>query len=376
MKVAVIGGGLQGVEICLLAKKAGWKTLLIDQSENPIAKELADDFLCMPVEELAQFSAKRLQEIFLDIAILIPALENDHALQFLVHFCKQHALAFAFDEKAYAISSSKIKSQRFFEENNTPIPKPAKNTDTIPYPLIAKPSKGSGSQGVRLLHNEQELLAYLPEGLKSSGWIIESYCAGRQFSMEVCGTPEKYQTFQLTELLMDDVFDCRGVVAPVKEKEIENLVQKELLKLAERLQLQGIMDIEVAADEQGIHVFEIDARFPSQTPLTVYYSTGVNLLEHFVACFINYTPQAQTKNVQSASYFHVAREGEKIFYAGEHSLTTAGSLRLMQSVPGAEEVLIGGSLEEKKWSAVLFLAAENDKELEKRKAQALQYLTQ
>lgn len=376
MKVAVVGGGLQGVEICILAKKAGWKTILFDKSENALAKYLADTFICMAVEELAQLPEDNIQKILHDVAVFIPALENDVALDYLMKFCKQHALKLAFDEKAYAVSSSKVKSQHFFEENNTPIPKPA-GKNKFQYPLIAKPSRGSGSQGVKLLHNERELLEYLPKGLNSPDWILESYCAGRQFSMEICGTPQKYQTFQLTELLMDEVFDCRGVIAPVKEQKIERLVQAEILKLAERLQLYGIMDIEVAADEDGIRVFEIDARFPSQTPLTVYYSTGVNLLEYFVASFLAYTPQVlMKKKVQYASYFHVAREGEKLFYPGEHSLTLFGPLQLIRSVNGAEEVLIGGSLEEKKWSAVLFLTAESKKELEEKKEAALQQLAQ
>ncbi len=376
MKVAVVGGGLQGVEICILAKKAGWKTILFDKSENALARDLADTFICMAVEELAQLPEDNIQKFLHDVAVFIPALENDAALDYLMKFCKQHALKLAFDENAYAVSSSKVKSQHFFEENNTPIPKPAGKNE-FQYPLIAKPSRGSGSQGVKLLHNERELLEYLPKGFNSPDWILESYCAGRQFSMEICGTPQKYQTFQLTELLMDEVFDCRGVIAPVKEQKIESLVQAEILKLAERLQLHGIMDIEVAADEDGIRVFEIDARFPSQTPLTVYYSTGVNLLEYFVASFLAYTPQAlMKKKVQYASYFHVAREGEKLFYPGEHSLTLFGPLQLIRSVNGAEEVLIGGSLEEKKWSAVLFLTAESKKELEEKKEAALQQLAQ
>lgn len=376
MRVAVVGGGLQGVEICILAQKAGWKTLLMDKSENPPAKQLADDFICLSVEEFSRLPEKKLKEILCDVVLFIPALENDAALSCLAAFCKQYAYPLAFDEKAYAVSSSKIKSRCLFEEMNTPIPTPARNKE-LTYPLIAKPSKGSGSQGVRLLQNEQELLEYLPDGIESSDWILESYCAGRQFSMEVCGTPQKYQTFQLTELLMDEVFDCRGVLAPVQEKNIERLVQTEILKLAERLQLHGIMDIEVAADEKGIRVFEIDARFPSQTPLTVYYSTGVNLFEHLAACFLPYIPVMRArKKVRYASYFHVAREGEKLFYPGEHSLTQFGPLQLVHSVNGVEEVLLGGSLEKKKWSAVLFLAAESEKELEEKKALALQQLSQ
>ena len=51
------------------------------------------------------------------------------------------------------------------------------------------------------------------------------------------------------------------------------------VKIAELIELKGIMDVEVIDDEGILKVLEIDARIPSQTPTVVYHSTGVNLLE-------------------------------------------------------------------------------------------------
>ena len=37
MRVTIVGGGLQGVELCWLARKAGWETLLVDERPAPPA---------------------------------------------------------------------------------------------------------------------------------------------------------------------------------------------------------------------------------------------------------------------------------------------------------------------------------------------------
>lgn len=378
MKIAVVGGGLQGVEVCILARKAGWGTVLFDKSAQPLALHLADQFFCLDMEE-AVFNREKeemLKTALRGVSVVVPALENDNALSFLVKFCKEHGLVLAFDEKAYAVTSSKVRSRDFFLSCKTPIPTPAFEGETVNFPLIAKPSKGSGSQGVKLLHNEAELLAYLPEGIHSRDWIIESYCPGRQFSMEICGTPNKYRTFQLTELLMDEVFDCRGVTAPADNAELAAEVSEELIKLAQNLSLHGIMDIELVLTDRGMRVFELDARFPSQTPLAVYYSTGVNLLEEFVSCFIDCKPAEPERKSFAASYFHIARKGDRIYFPGEHDLTMHGPLRLVQGITGTEEVLLGGTFESKNWSAVLFLQAENNAELERKKNLAVSWLTQ
>lgn len=377
MQIAVMGGGLQGVEICMLAKKAAWNVILFDRSSSAPAADLADRFIQFDIETLSKKIDLQIKEILSNADIVIPALECDSALNVLTEYCELNNIPLAFDKTAYAVSSSKVNSQKFFEQCASPIPSPAVNKECIEYPLIAKPSKGSGSKGVKLLRSERELYSYLPLGLESRDWIIESFCPGRQFSMEICGTPGNYSVFQLTELLMDDVFDCRAVLAPAGEKELEFTVAAEIRKLAENLNLHGIMDIEVVKTENGFKVLEIDARFPSQTPLTVFHSTGLNLLEHFVASFIEYQPKMKKRNepVRHAEYFHMACKNGEIFFSGEYSLSQSGPLRILTSVPGTCEVLIGGFLEKKEWSAVLFFCAESREQLEKDKSIALDYIT-
>ncbi|MFQ9492090.1 MAG: hypothetical protein ACLR0N_15105 [Bilophila wadsworthia] len=55
MRVTIVGGGLQGVELCWLARKAGWGTLLVDERPAPPALRLADVFAQCDVTKLGGF---------------------------------------------------------------------------------------------------------------------------------------------------------------------------------------------------------------------------------------------------------------------------------------------------------------------------------
>lgn len=129
-------------------------------------------------------------------------------------WCAREGMLFAFDPCAYEVTSSKLRSRDLFLRCGTPIPQPAARADTRVFPIIAKPSEGSGSRGVRLLSDEAELRAYIPEGFDAEGWVLESYCPGPSFSLEICGTPGNYRIFQVTDLLMDEAFDCRAWLRP------------------------------------------------------------------------------------------------------------------------------------------------------------------
>lgn len=105
MRVAVIGGKLQGVEATYLAHKAGWEVIVIDKNPDAPAKGLCDLFHCYDVTQGREFTEK-----LKNVQLVIPALENKEALSGLYQIAKQENLPFAYDPNAYAISSSKIKS--------------------------------------------------------------------------------------------------------------------------------------------------------------------------------------------------------------------------------------------------------------------------
>ena len=75
MKVAIIGGKLQGLEAAYLAGKAGWDVTIIDRAPDVPAAGLCHQFLLADIAN--QTDLKRFLQPF---DLIIPALENHDAL--------------------------------------------------------------------------------------------------------------------------------------------------------------------------------------------------------------------------------------------------------------------------------------------------------
>jgi pyrrolysine biosynthesis protein PylC len=197
VQVALIGGNLQGVEAAYLAKKAGWEVILVDRKPNVPAAGLCDRFIQQEISH-----GLNQESVLKDIDLVFPALENEAALNCLNDFTHAENIPFAFDLNAYRISSSKLESDRLFEQREVPAPRPWPGCD---FPVVAKPSVGSGSQGVAILENKADLNAYV--SASSDQWVIQEYVQGPSYSIEILGRPGQYTALQVTDLEMDAGYD-------------------------------------------------------------------------------------------------------------------------------------------------------------------------
>jgi pyrrolysine biosynthesis protein PylC len=140
----VAGGGLQGSEAAYLASKAGWSTTLIDRMESVPASGLCDHFVRLDL--LAEgMSLERLLE---QADFVVPALENQAALNRLEQAAGHVGVPLSHDAAAYAITVSKQMSDALFAARGIPAPR---YWPDCSLSVIAKPSESSGSRGVRLL---------------------------------------------------------------------------------------------------------------------------------------------------------------------------------------------------------------------------------
>lgn len=366
MRVAVCGGGLQGTELCFLAKKAGWHVELLDRKERPNALYLSDNFICADLSTELLGNAKRAVK---QADIVLPAMENMASLINLENFCAKYDIPFAFDLEAWRVTRTKRECRALFKDFDIPIPGSVRRPDDYPY--VLKPVHGSGSQGVKVIRRHEDLPAHIKEIWNDSEWILEKYCSGRQFSMEICGVPGDYKTFMLTEILVDSHHDCNCVVAPAPDIASHTEMSQYLLTLAQALELHGIMDIEAISSHEGMRVLEIDARFPSQTPIAIWLSTGINLAEYLVSCFIPYTPGLAKSQPHPSKYMHLCRKNEKLFFPGEHSLDKPLCPILL---PGGTEILASRGEAPGDWNAVLLLSGTTWSDLQKKYQQVTKML--
>ncbi|MBA7568005.1 hypothetical protein ES708_09724 [subsurface metagenome] len=351
MLLAVIGGKVQGIEACYLAKKAGYQVRLIDKKAVVPAKGLCDSFIQMDVRHDIS-----LHRALGDADLILPALEDDPALERISRWAGKEGIPFAFDIDAYRVSSSKSASNRLFQELDLPIPEFWPESR---FPVILKPDRSSGSRGIEICKDATDLSKRFAVPGMMDGLIVQEFVKGKSYSLEVFGFPGSYQPLQVTDLYMDSGFSCKRVGAPT---ELSPAMREEFanmsVSLAEAVGLKGLMDVEVIQNERCLKILEIDARLPSQTPITVFWSTGLNMVELLGKLFTNPCgklsfPELITDIALGVVIEHITVTEKRLEIAGEHILARKESLWLHEDFFGADEAITNYSPDRKQWVATL-----------------------
>ncbi|HZK83264.1 MAG TPA: 3-methylornithine--L-lysine ligase PylC [Desulfosporosinus sp.] len=366
MRVAVVGGKLQGLEAVYLAKKAGWEVVLIDKNSEVPAVVLCDQFYSLDVTKVVEWLP-----LLRGIDLVIPALENQEALDCLVRTANYVGVPLVFDMDAYRISSSKISSNALFAVTGVPAPIPWPECG---FPIIVKPSYGSGSKGVIKLKSALELERLSAEK-DLCDWIIEEHLGGPSYSLEVIGFSGVYKVLQITKLHMDENYDCKRVVGSASlSDELNEQFEQIGLSLARSLNLNGIMDIETILHEGQLKVLEIDARLPSQTPIAVYHATGINMLEILGEAFRQGKPWQPFTVLEKRGviYEHIHVSDDYLEVSGEHIMADVGPLHLYPDFFGADEALSSYSPGRTDWVATLIITGEDCKAAWDKRCQVLQ----
>ena len=369
MRVAIVGGKLQGVEAAFLAREAEWEVILIDRKRSPPAARLCQSFYhCDVVKDVS--SLRRVVE---KVDLIIPALEDVIALRALQKCAAEVNTPLVYDAEAYFITHSKKHSNRLFEKLGIPMPQ---SWPQCGLPLIVKPSTSSGSHGISKLCTEQELRYFIKQvgsGLKR--WILQEYVKGPSYSIEVLGLAGHYVTLQVTELEMDGDYDCKRVLAPAEIPEsLDRQIRQIALTIAKSLHLKGIMDVEVILDHGVPKVLEIDARLPSQTPTTVYESTGINMLELlgdiFVRGIMPIIPEIKAS--RGVVYEHIRVSQNSLEFLGEHIMGEADSLEIVHDFFGVDVSLTNFNSSPFPWVATLITTGKSREQAWLKRQQAIE----
>jgi pyrrolysine biosynthesis protein PylC len=349
--VAVVGGNLQGIEAAYLAKKAGWQVLMIDRKAVVPAAGLCDRF-----NQVNITTQKDLERALKGVDLVIPALENHDALACLERWSLNSEIPFVFDPGAYSISSSKVKSDQLFARIGVPTPLPWPECD---FPVLAKPSMGSGSQNVSVFHNSENLHAHQNESVEE--WVIQEFVPGPSYSIEVVGRPGNYLPLQVTDLQMDKAYDCKRILAPTElTPALISEFKRISLSIAEAMVLKGLMDVEVILHDHTLKVLEVDARLPSQTPTAVFWSTGINILELLADFFLSKSDpnRGNMDAPRGVVYEHIKVTPNRLEVAGEHLISGTDALQIRENFFGANEAITNYWPHRQEWVATLIISEE------------------
>ncbi len=366
MRVAIIGGKLQGVEAAYLAKKAGWTTLLIDRKAAPPAAGLCDETVQVDVCE-----GDTVKALLARMDLVIPALEDGEALDALQQLGKELDCPIAFDFPANTLSRSKNRSHALFQQLGLGIPRPYPHCG---FPLLVKPDGASGSHGVAILADEEECVRFFGKRSIAAGWVGQQFVSGPSYSLEVIGRDGNYTTPQITEIHVDEGYDCKAVTAPVQiSKTLAEELRRISVRIAEALDLSGIMDVEVIVQEGRLYLLEIDARLPSQTPIAVYWSSGANMLEILAELYrpkIISSPERPEKEAW-VRLEHIRVDSGVLTLAGEHLMADAGPLHIRENFYESREAVTDYKPGKKRWCATLIHTGATFVEMEARRMIAL-----
>jgi len=360
--VGIVGGKLQGVEAAYLGRKAGWKVRIVDKKNGVAASGLCDSFAQADVND-----GNKLDRALGDIDFIIPALEDNSALASLSRWSRKTGVPLAFDPQAYAVSSSKLKSAELFKKIGVPIPRPWPQCS---FPVLAKPGIGSGSKGVRIFQNLKSMQDWFAPNFPPPDWVLEEFLDGSQHSLEVIGRPGKYRLLQVTDLYVDQDFDCKRVIAPSNlPQNLTGEFERLSLTIAEALNLHGIMDVEAIYSRGEFKILEIDARLPSQTPTAVYWATNQNMIRLLGELYAS--PKIESPGagnmLRGTVYEHIHVSGDILKICGEGIMTQGGPLKLHSDFFSADETLTNYAPGKDQWVAtVIFCAANRHRAREKR----------
>jgi len=367
MLVAIAGGALQGLEVTYLAKKAGFETLLLDKQRDAPATGICDRFVAIDLTD-----HEALTGALGSVDLVLAATENAQALQSLVRWCEKNWMPLAFDPGAYAISSSKQASDALFRKLGIPAPAP---WPECTFPVLAKPDGESGSKEVEVFPDLPALEARFGI-LPPPGRVLQAYVTGPSYSIEVMGRPGDYTPLQATDLEMDQDYDCKRVLAPSSlPSDLTVLFERMAVTLAETVGLSGIMDVEVILHEGRLEVLEIDARFPSQTPITVYHSTGINMVERLAMIFTsqdtNRPDPVAPRPTRGAVLEHIRVHNGQLTVCGERIMAEDGPLHLEADFFGADEALTDHAAGKHDWVATLMVEGSDREDARERRDQVI-----
>ncbi|AKB76470.1 Pyrrolysine synthetase [Methanosarcina lacustris Z-7289] len=324
--ICLVGGKLQGFEAAYLSKKAGMKVVVIDKNPQALIKNYADEFHCFNVIN----EPEKLLEISKSVDAVLPVNENLECIEFLSSIKEKFSCPVLFDFEAYWISRDKKKSKEYFASIG--VPTPQEKPSEPPY--FVKPPCESSSVGARIIYDEEEL------GELEPGMLIEEYVEGEVVSLEVIGDGTHFAVVKETLIHIEETYDCHMVTPLPPDPSFREISYS----LAANLSLKGIMDVEAISSSRGLKVIEIDARFPSQTPTVVYYSSGINLIELLFRAFTEGVEEIKTlPEDRYCIYEHLMlAENGSLVPVGEQVLSLGNDYGKYYEEPGIEIFLCKG----------------------------------
>lgn len=212
-------------------------------------------------------------------------------------------------------STDKFQMKQRFMESGIPCAKGrlisnADEVECMEFPIIVKPRDNSGSRGVKLCRNEEELQDSISEALENSRLttvLVEEFIEGREFSIESLHYDGKSEIIQFTEKKTTEFpYNVEpGHKQPAnltddQRQQICNIIDM----IAECMQFKNCPShTELKVNDRGIFVIETSPRLGGDyiTSTLTPLSTGINIEDQLLHIALGESVDTKTGRVEKAS---------------------------------------------------------------------------
>lgn len=320
--VLIFGVGPLQESIIKRAKMMGLYTVGIDPCADATCKDCVDAFEVVPGQNYDGHCA--VVEKY-DIDAIVTAA-TDKPLVMMARIAEKYGFPFYSVETALW-GTDKFQMKQRFIEGDVPCARgrlihSADDAKDLFFPLIVKPRDNSGSRGVKLCRNKEELEASMSEALEVSKLdtvLVEEFIEGPEYSIEGLHHDGKSEVIQFTEKKTTEFpYNVElGHIQPANISEGNQQKIREIVsKIGAALHFENCPShTELKINERGIFVIETSPRLGGDyiTSTLTPLSTGVNLEDELLKISLGESINPHPKAVQySGVRFFSFEEGSVI----------------------------------------------------------------
>ncbi|MBE6807665.1 MAG: ATP-grasp domain-containing protein [Ruminococcaceae bacterium] len=307
-RLFIIGASILQLPAIKKAKELGYYVGVADYNSKAVGIAYADEYFNVSTND--QEGIYEAAKAFGADGIM--TLATDMPMRSVAYACERLGLiGVTYDTAVKA--TDKAEMIRVFEAEGVACPwyqvvsKPADVFDIahkITYPCITKPTDSSGSRGIMLAYNPEELVtavAYSAENGRGGEVIVEEYMQGPEVSVEVIVWQGEVHILQITDKLTTGAprFVEMGHTQPSR---LSPDTQEKIKDLAGRaVKAVGIENgpahVEIMVTESGPKMVELGARMGGDCITThlVPLSTGVDMIKATIDICLGQTPDLNPK---------------------------------------------------------------------------------
>ncbi len=301
-RLVVIGAGEFQLPLVLRAKELGYEVHCFAWEAGAVAKDEADFFYPISITD---------KEAILEICKKInPAgvltAGSDLAMPTVAYVCEALNLCCNSYEVACRCTN-KYEMRKIMRDAGVSSPffmladiNTALCDDAVPYPVIVKPSDSSGSRGIHLANNQDELISAIAQSCAfspTSTAIIEEYIQGNEYSCECISHEGKHTFLAFTKKFTTGApnYIETGHIQPDDiPEEYKDSIKNTIFKAITALGVTyGATHTEFKVDSHGnVGIIEIGARMGGGCIGSdlVYLSTGRDFLKMIIDVACSRTP--------------------------------------------------------------------------------------